>query len=364
MARSLFLFPPLVALTVLPLAACGEHPAPSAAPAAASAASASEAQQQSAQTTGTAAKPDNIQVDGVQWTRFNDPNENAFSLDVPQGWKVDGGMVRRGPVDVSTFLRVLSPDSSVLVLMGDPAPAFFHTPGFGAGPGSRPYESGKDFAHSYGESALPSLCSNLAFQNSTDRADIAGGPLGKSVAPAHYEAGEAFFTCTHGGKPARAYIIAGTYIFASALRGMPSMWGTNLIDGFIAPAERFDWTRKVLLHMFLSIRSNPQWVKEQQARVDQATRNLNMITAAQQRAFDSNLANAKEQQRAMTQEYNAFSEVQTQTGTFVDTSGHRYVLTNTQNYHWVSTGGKTAETSSPTPPPGGGWTQLKQVPAQ
>jgi hypothetical protein len=39
-------------------------------------------------------------------------------------------------------------------------------------------------------------------------------------------------------------------------------------------------------------------------------------------------------------------------------------LLKTTTYRWMNAGGKTAETDSPTPPPGGGWTQLKQAPAQ
>jgi hypothetical protein len=307
-----------------------------------------------------AATPKNIEVEGVSWTTFHDPNEHAFSVDVPAGWKVEGGLVRRGPVDTSTFLRALAPDGALMILMGDPAPAFFHTPGFGAAPGAQPYRSGKDFARSYGESALPALCTNVAFESSADRQDIASGPLAKAVPGSHYEAGEALFNCVHNGKPTRAYIIAGTYLYKSPLANMPGLWGTNLLDGCIAPADRMDKARKILLHMFLSARNDPQWVREQQARVDQATRNLNTITAAQQGAFERNLANAQAQQRAMTQQYNAFNEVQTLTGTFADAAGHRYTMSNTQPYHWVGPGGKTMETSSPSAP-GPGWTQLQQV---
>jgi len=167
--------------------------------------------------------------------------------------------VRRGPVDVSTFSARALARQLGLGFDGRPCPGLLPHPGLWRRAGIKALRIRERLRPFLWRVRAALACSNLAFQNSTDRADIAGGPLGKSVAPAHYEAGEAFFTCTHGGKPARAYIIAGTYIFASALRGMPSMWGTNLIDGFIAPAERFDWTRKVLLHMFLSIRSNPQW---------------------------------------------------------------------------------------------------------
>jgi len=308
------------------------------------------------QTAPAQPKFDNVQVEGIKWTTFHDPKENAFSLDVPEGWKVDGGLVRRSNIDTSTFLRVLSPDGAVMLLMGDPGPAVFHLPAFGAPRGSQPYRPGNDFARSYGESALPALCSGVTIESAAERSDIASGPFAKAVPGSHYDAGEAFFSCMHNSKPTRAYVVAGTYLYTSL-----AFWGVNLLDGCIAPADRIDKSRKMLLHMLLSSRNDPQWVRDQQARVDQATRNILIVTEGQKAAFASNLANAQAQQRAMTQQYNAFNEVQTQTGTFVDTSGHRYTLSNTQPYHWIGPGGKTLETASPNPP-GAGWTQLQQVP--
>src|SRR5579863_6969441 len=80
---------------------------------------------------GMAAQAQVPKDDAASWTRFDDPNEHAFAIDVPAGWKVEGGLVRRGPVDLSMFLRALSPDGSILLILGDPAPAYFGTPGLG-----------------------------------------------------------------------------------------------------------------------------------------------------------------------------------------------------------------------------------------
>jgi hypothetical protein len=303
--------------------------------------------------------------DTPNWIRFDDPNEHAFSLDVPAGWKVQGGLVRRGPVDLSMFLRALSPDDAIMLILGDPAPAYFGTPGLGAGPKARPYLPGQGFARQYVEQSLPSVCSGLTFITGSDRPDIASGPLAQGTPYARHDAGDVMYSCTHNGKPTRAYMVAGTYLYTSQMKAMPGSWGLNLLAGCLAPADRVDAAKKMVLHMLQSAKFDPAWNRKEQALVDQATRNINAITAAQQRAFDSTLANAKAQQAAMRQEYNDFNNVQTQTGTFVDSSGHIYNnVQNTQNYHWVAPGGKTAETSGPTPPPGSGWTQLKQVPTQ
>jgi hypothetical protein len=102
-------------------------------------------------------------------------------------------------------------------------------------------------------------------------------------------------------------------------------------------------------HLLQSAKFDPAWNRKEQALIDQATRNINAITAAQQRAFDSTLANAKAQQAAMRQEYNDFSNVQTR-----DRNVCRLLGTYLQQR------AEYAELSLGRP----GWTQLKQVPTQ
>ena len=301
----------------------------------------------------------------IQWTRFEDPNEHAFSLDVPAGWTAEGGLVRRGPVDLSVFLRALSPDDSVMLILGDPAPAYFGTPGLGAGANARPYLAGEAYARHYLEESLPALCSAPRFLSGGDRPDISSGPLAQGTPFARHDAGDAMFSCIHNGKPVKAYMVAGTFLYASRMRGMPGSWGVNLLAGFLAPDARVEEIKAAILHMLQSAHFDPEWNRRQQANIDQATRTLNSITATQQRAFDSSLAHAKAQQRVMRQEYNDFHDIQTQTGTFRDGAGHLYGgVANTQNYHWVAPDGRTAETSGPNPPAGAGWKPIHQVPEQ
>lgn len=244
--------------------------------------------------------------DNILWTRFNDPNENAFTIDVPSGWKVQGGMVRRSALDVSAFLRALAPDGSAMILMGDPGPAVFRLPGYLAGPAAKAYVPGQQFARQYAQTTLPSLCTAPKFVSGANRQDIATGPFAQAVPGSRYDAGEVNFSCTHNGQPTGAYWVAGTYTYPLA-----ATWGYNLLDGCIASTNGIDLCRRMILHMLLSMRSNPTWVKMQQSFVDAAARNLNGITAAQQRAFAINLANAKITQAQMTQQYNSFSREQT-----------------------------------------------------
>ncbi len=62
-------------------------------------------------------------------TRWTEPNENAFSIAVPQGWQVQGGLMRRGPGGPTrTAVIIAAPDRRVFVFLGDQQPARFVLP--------------------------------------------------------------------------------------------------------------------------------------------------------------------------------------------------------------------------------------------
>ena len=57
----------------------------------------------------------------VEWTKFRDPVEGAFTLEVPSGWQVVGGIKRRSVNQPHPIVGVLSPDGLTKIVMGDPA---------------------------------------------------------------------------------------------------------------------------------------------------------------------------------------------------------------------------------------------------
>jgi hypothetical protein len=68
----------------------------------------------------------------VKWSKYQDPYEHAFTVDVPQGWTVTGGLFRLGYSDCRPMLDLQSPDDNIeirswgcgdpLVLVSDPIP--------------------------------------------------------------------------------------------------------------------------------------------------------------------------------------------------------------------------------------------------
>ena len=57
--------------------------------------------------------------DTLSFVTWREPNEGAYTISVPQGWKVSGGVRRRTPVDVRTAVNVVSPDGTIRLFIGD-----------------------------------------------------------------------------------------------------------------------------------------------------------------------------------------------------------------------------------------------------
>src|SRR5207302_4061862 len=55
----------------------------------------------------------------VSFVTWREPNEGAYTLGVPRGWKISGGIWRRTPVDVRSALSVASPDEAIHLFIGD-----------------------------------------------------------------------------------------------------------------------------------------------------------------------------------------------------------------------------------------------------
>jgi hypothetical protein len=56
---------------------------------------------------------------GLRFVRWDDPKEHAYSVEVPQGWTIEGGAFRVEPSDVRMMNRVISPEKDMMVQVGN-----------------------------------------------------------------------------------------------------------------------------------------------------------------------------------------------------------------------------------------------------
>jgi hypothetical protein len=322
-------------------------------------------------------------MQNLSWTTFVDPFENAFSISVPVGWRVTGGMLRRSPIDPSICMRLISPDLRTTIILGDPEVGIYLTPQptlfGGLSPGglvpSRPYVSGMDFARDYVLGALAKAYDNVALIDQKPRPDLAQGGHVRFNPTARHDGGEATFTCRQGGEAAWGFIGADTYIYGWPMQG-GVLWGVGLLLGFVAPAEGVAMATDLLHQIPPSARIDPAWLQRQtqanedyargvlnwgeqmraaaQANVDRTTRILDGISHAQREAVGKTQADSAALQQQMDEIVSGYSD-------YADSAGNVYKLDNTKDYHFADGLGQTLSTNY-RDPPGLNWSPLAKVP--
>ncbi|MGI8782426.1 MAG: hypothetical protein ACR2L2_02090 [Acidobacteriota bacterium] len=163
---------------------------------------------------------------------WNDPRENAFSMKIPAGWNVTGGMFRFASVDLRPAWRAVSPDGAIQLTGGDSdVPTFvvpsamlqmggfgegsWYSPGYGVQLKVRRFLSGSEFARDYVTSMIGPGCSDLRVTTAERPASVAAinriysefGQLGMVI---RLSGGQAAFTCRRGDQPQRGYYFAVT----------------------------------------------------------------------------------------------------------------------------------------------------------
>jgi hypothetical protein len=322
----------------------------------------------------------------VNWTGFTDPNEQAFSMEVPSGWGVTGGLLRHTAIDPSIYLRVLSPDRRTYLLIGDPGITLFSTPVLSVF-GQRPpegatacdYLPGMAFARAYVAQAIATMCRDVTLTGQRERPDLARVPWTQFNPQARHDRGEVTFTCRHGGEQARGTVAAATHIYLTPGNMGGMLWSVDFLGGFIAPPDGCDAAEALLWRVVSSTRINPAWMRRQQEITEQVAhasvmrtqqtiqlaRAMNSATEQMIQLGEQHRAHARERQHRMDKQFEEFDRIITGTSPYADSAGNVYYqLDNTQPYHWIGPGGQKVTTTGPAPPPGFGWQPLKEVPPE
>ena len=208
----------------------------------------------------------------LQFKQWVDPTESAFSLDVPVGWKISGGIKRAS--DTRSEIMMQSPDGQTIVKIGDVNIPLSYVElnqtlaslGYREGQMAsntlqiRNYLSGTQFAAAYIQSAVAQRCSNVQLVSNRDRSDYVQALAGRGLIPSFataYTAGEVMITCQSNGQKYIAYSFAETY--KVNYQGTGTAWSLKTLYAFMAPASLGAVGDAVAQRGMATLQQNIQW---------------------------------------------------------------------------------------------------------
>lgn len=304
----------------------------------------------------------------LRYVPWRDPNEQAFTLQVPQGWQVGGGLARYAAVDTRVGVEATSADGAIRVTIGDPSlPPFtepsqmlamagfpegsWYSPGYGVQMQVLRYLAGRDFVARYVQENLGQLCEAVSIEQLSDRDDAVRainavyaqyGTLGVIV---NLSAGEAHFTCRRPNGPARGYTFAAT----QSTRGYGTgLWNVEHLYGFLASPERAAEAQQALTRMIGSFELDPQWVSMQQHLTAQVshivTQTNSQISDLIVRGFEERSAVYDEIARRRSNATLGLQDV------IDEATGQPYRVESGSSYYWIDHRGNIVGTDTYTLP--------------
>jgi hypothetical protein len=284
---------------------------------------------------------------GMQFQRWVDPTETAFSIEVPAGWRTTGGIKRDNLTGRKNEWVVQSPDGQVTVRGGDvnfpdryiePSPAITN---FGYREGQM-YQGGMlvmrfmpavVLATNYVQMKIGQSCGNLRWLVQRDRPDIVQqlARQGLVLQENRNTAGEVAFTCQAGGQPYAGYLYVETY--ATPDMGVATIWYLKTIYGFMAPANRAREGDAVMQRAVASFQINPQWWNAQRIGDQRMAEDLRRYNE-----FSSNL-----QKQTQADRWASWDRIAEQRGDILSNqtrvvdpqTGQAYKTQAGNSYYWI-----------------------------
>ncbi len=308
------------------------------------------------------------QQPSLQFETWQDPREQAFSLEVPSRWRVSGGLFRFASVDLRPVIEIVSPDGKVRITGGDaeipgfaiPNPTLewtgfregsWYSPGYGVNVLVRRYIPGAAFAREYAVTKVARGCADVKVVDTRDRADAVealNAVYSQYAVPGfsmQLTAGEVSFTCRREEEPMHGYYFAATQITQGYGVGL---WRVEYLYGYLATSDKAAEAQSVLEHMLNTFQLNPQWVRMQQG----LAANTSQIVSR----------TSQEISRIISQSYWSRSEVMDELSRrrsnatlgvedVIDPlTGREFKVESGSNYYWVDHRGMIVGTDTDTRP--------------
>ncbi len=215
----------------------------------------------------------------VSWVTVRDNREQAFSVEVPKGWKTWGGLFRFSLIEARPFVDMTSPDGKINVRLGDASIPIYSAPKtrFAQVRAMQSRQSasvtGEQFAVKYGQARFSHMCQGLKLARSEAKQPKYTSP---GQGPLRGTGGEAVFSCTVNGQASTGYVYAETFITGY---GQPlANWSLVALASVFAPSDQAMAAVQLLVHSGASMAMNPAW-SEMQNRFNNMATQMNMANA-------------------------------------------------------------------------------------
>jgi hypothetical protein len=294
----------------------------------------------------------------IQYVSWQDPVEQAFSVEVPAGWQVQGGTQRRASVDLVHVLHAVSPDQKTRILFNDPnIPIFvipnqmllwggfregsWYSPGYGVRMMVMGFRSGLAFILEYLQKNFAPRLTSFEIVDRKERPDIVAdfnriySASRASGISFQLYAGDAAFRYSQDGEPGIGYGLAVTQAVQSAAMGGGN-WSVALLLITTCPESEAETVRETATHMFQSVRMNPQWVAGQQQLAGDVSR---IVTETNQAISGIINDSYWTRQGVLDDVHRKFSNAVLGVTDLVDPeTGDVYKVEAGHNFYWVRSG--------------------------
>lgn len=303
----------------------------------------------------------------VEWTQWRDPREGAFTVPVPAGWLVQGGMMRPNLLEWRPEVVATSPDGTVSVRVGDGRIEVFAVPYAvpmvgGLPPGTKPSFAGGEFldylpgAQFLARYYLPRRFGQVANLQGADLPEVAQQAFRARPPPApmqgRADAGVVRFEVAGSTGPMIGQYFVTTHFTAPPAGisgGGAGNWEVGALSGYLCRADREPLAQRVLAEMSRGLRYDVNWhARQLQIDIGHAqavvagNQQLNEIFA---RTDQMRAAGMEAAQRPLNVAAAGMTEVR-------DPAGTRYQvpITGHQNYYLVHRTGEVIATDADLPP--------------
>ncbi|MBV8495630.1 MAG: hypothetical protein JO361_02480 [Gammaproteobacteria bacterium] len=303
----------------------------------------------------------------LRWMSFVDPAEKGFTVEVPVGWTVKGGIFRLGFSDARGMVDMSSPDGRINVRLGDVAvPTYVAPTQYHAREGEvydlgaqaqmvvARYRPGPEFAVLYSHARFHALCHDPK-GDSTPSGISLPDVVPSEAPPDQSSSGAISYRCDTAQGPAVAFAWAKTALFKS-------IWGVTPLASFYAPADQVELARAVLLRSAKSFQLRPEWLQYQKQmdaqglEYQRARQQQRMVALGQQvQQFESRMAAMRAQvsaferhQAAQAAQVESFTNVLNGITPTIDplTGEARTVWTGPAGRYWVNGLGDVVNSNS------------------